>query len=166
MKRVFACFALLVWSGTGRAAAAQRSAAALNCYRFDNAYFVAAGRLADGSIGETRAAMIRLGDDSAPAPASVPHAYQMAPVEAIPFVVDPTHHYAYLSRSGWRAIPGDSIRLQWLNGFYGPMFRLAVRGDSLVGTFVQTTDALVIGEPPPKARPASAVRVACPAGTQ
>jgi hypothetical protein len=88
----------------------------------------------------------------------------MSPVEPTPFVVDSGHHRLYLSLSGWKAMPGDSIRLQWLNGLYGPMFRLAVRGNSLVGTFVQSTDVITAGEPPPRARPASAVRVACLAG--
>ena len=64
----------------------------------------------------------------------------------------------WLGFSAWHPIGRDSVEVHWRNGLSGPVFRLAVRGDSLVGRVRFTTD--VVGAEPP-AEPASAVRVPC-----
>jgi hypothetical protein len=50
----------------------------------------------------------------------------------------------------------------WRNGLYGPVFRMRVRGDSLVGEYTTTSDAHPSPPPPPSApRSANAVRFGC-----
>jgi hypothetical protein len=75
--------------------------------------------------------------------------------------LDPGELWGY-----WRPLPGDSIEVSWFSGFHGPLFRLAVRGDTLRGMVVHRTDILardsVTGIPSqPAPVPAIAWRVAC-----
>jgi hypothetical protein len=62
--------------------------------------------------------------------------------------------------SFWQPSAPSSIRLEWRNGFYGPVFDLDIRGDSLIGSLTQTTD--VISWDPPVRQAARAARVRCP----
>ena len=68
----------------------------------------------------------------------------------------------WLERSYWIPMDGDSIRVVWREGHYGPVFRLEVIEDTLRGVVVQTTDAYIEGRPRPQPQRASAVRVPCP----
>jgi|GEM_PF-5905165 len=79
---------------------------------------------------------------------------------------------AYGTHSHWSFIRADSIRISWWSGLSGPAFRLAVRGDTLVG--VQSFghdiasgsswdgETLVFHFDDPIWEPAHAVRVSCP----
>ena len=68
----------------------------------------------------------------------------------------------------WQTIPGDSLIISWFNGLHGPVLRMAVRGDSLVGTVVHRTDVITTDSVTgrvvrPPALPARAARIPCAA---
>lgn len=152
---------ILVLSAAITASAhAQAAAARAGCYRFDRSYFGWVGRpLTGGGTLIDSASVIRL--DSAAHPQSpgnwVPPDARAVAVPAMS--VDSFTVRLWLGVSFWRAVSSDEIEIQWRNGLYGPVFRLAVRGDSLKGSVRFTTD--VAGAEPPLER-ASATRVACP----
>ena len=79
----------------------------------------------------------------------------------------------YLDVSFWDRPSADSLRITWGTMLSGYDFRLAVRGDSLTGTYtfrsdvdsfrrVRRGDTTFIEFAEPAVRPAHAVRVACP----
>ena len=65
----------------------------------------------------------------------------------------------WLGMSFWRPLSADSVEIHWRNGLYGPVMRLSIRGDSLRGRTLFTTD--VIGDDP-LWEPAVGVRIGCP----
>lgn len=67
----------------------------------------------------------------------------------------------YRDFSGWYFLRGDSIRVQWRDGFSGPDLRLAVTESTLVGMVMQTTDAIDVNNPP-RWFPTRAKRITCP----
>lgn len=67
----------------------------------------------------------------------------------------------YRDFSGWYFLRGDSIRVQWRDGFSGPDLRLAVTESTLVGMVMQTTDAVDVNNPP-RWFPTRAKRITCP----
>ena len=145
-----------------KASAAQKTTLERTCYRFDRPYFTAVGRFPADSVFTRRAGMLRFRADSTPAISPRLPRLPMRAVEPLPFVVDSFTYHRWMSMSGWRMLGADSVEIHWRNGLYGPVFRMAVRGDSLVGQVVQTTDAHPIPEPPPRPpQRAVAVRISC-----
>jgi hypothetical protein len=67
----------------------------------------------------------------------------------------------YRDFSGWSFLRGDSIRVQWRDGFSGPDLRLAVTESTLVGMVMQTSDAIDVRNPP-RWLPTRAKRITCP----
>lgn len=67
----------------------------------------------------------------------------------------------YRDFSGWYFLRGDSIRVQWRDGFSGPDLRLAVTESTLVGVVMQTSDAIDVRNPP-RWLPTRAKRITCP----
>ncbi|MHB0962228.1 MAG: hypothetical protein ACYC5V_03340 [Gemmatimonadaceae bacterium] len=67
----------------------------------------------------------------------------------------------YRDFSGWYFLRGDSIRVQWRDGFSGPDLRLAVTESTLVGMVMQTSDA-IDARNPPRWLPTRAKRITCP----
>ena len=138
---------------------AQDTAAISGCYRFDRAYFAWVGRLPgkpDVITDSTRVLQLLA--------RSTRHELvegAVLDVRPIPFVVDSTTARRWLRPSNWTIQRANVIGVAWRNGLYGPVFQLAVLGDTLRGRVWFTTD-VVGAEPPPQ--PAWAVRVACPAG--
>lgn len=137
-------------------ARAQAPAALVGCYRFDRPYFSWVGRRpGDSHVYTDTSSVIRLF-----ATTLVPHDMvrgNALDLEPQPFRADSTTRRRWLRASGWVAT-SDSMMLSWRNGLYGPVFLLAIRGDTLRGRVRFTTD--VVGrEPPPEA--ATAVRVPC-----
>jgi hypothetical protein len=132
-----------------------------SCFRFDGAYFAAV--TGNGSVGVRHAATatIRLDADSAPRSSLIGPVTMLA-VTPIPFPVDSFTSRQWRSASGWRRT-GDSVHIKWFSGLYGPMFDLVVRGDSLIGTVVHTSDVIVDGRRADKGPfAARALRVRCP----
>ena len=130
------------------------------CYQFDRKYFNWVGRPPNGgSVVVDSSAIIRL-DSTAHSrergayPPPDGRAVQVPSMKADSFTMR-----RWLGMSFWRPIRSDSIELSWRNGLYGPVFRLALRSDSLVGRVRFTTD--VVGAEPP-AQLASASRIRCP----
>jgi hypothetical protein len=140
------------------AATAQDTTALSGCYRFDRAYFAWVGRAPGGSAVVTDSTrVLRLS-----ARASVrrlPRGGPLLEVQPIPFVADSFTTHRWLDPSHWSFAAPDTVNVVWSNGLYGPVFRLAVAGDTLRGQVRFTTD-VVGGEPPPER--AWAVRAACP----
>lgn len=132
------------------------------CYRFDSAYFPVIGRHPQtGALVSLRTADLALLPASPP-PDAAPHPQAPYAVRPIPFTVDTFTARRWAARSGWTPMGPDSVQVTWRNGLFGPVFRLAVRGDSLRGTVVHTTD--VVG-PPVRRGAAAAIRVSCPDST-
>jgi hypothetical protein len=142
-------------------AAGQRPTLESTCYQFDQPYFTAVGRFPGGAVFTRRSAVLRFRPDSTPAISPRLARIPMRAVEPVPFEVDSFTYQRWMSMSGWRMFGADSVEIHWRNGLHGPVFRMALRGDSLVGRFVQTTDAHPIPEPPPRSEPARAVRIRC-----
>jgi len=160
MKTVIRCLILCAVVASG--ASAQTATLERTCYRFDQPYFVAVGRFPGGPVFTRRTDALSFHADSTPLISPRIPRLPMKAVEPMPFVVDSFTHQQWMSMSGWRMIGADSVEIHWRNGLYGPIFRMAVRGDSLVGQFIQTTDAHPIPEPPPRApESARAVRISC-----
>lgn len=145
-----------------RIASAQNTNLERTCYRFDQPYFSAVGKFPGGAVFHRITDTLSFRGDSTPLIAPHLRRLPMRAVEPIPFVVDSFTYHRWMSMSGWHMIGADSVEIVWRNGLYGPIFRMALRGDSLVGQFIQTTDARPYPEPPPPApQPARAVRIAC-----
>ncbi len=159
-QRHFLLLALLAGQACASAPAARApTPVPAGCYRFDSAYFPVIGRHSQTgvllSLHTRELALLREAPprDVVRGP-QAPHA-----VRPIPFEVDTLTRRRWEARSGWTPLGPDSIRLAWHNGLFGPAFRLAVRGDSLRGTVVHTTD---VAGPPPPVGMASATRIPCP----
>jgi hypothetical protein len=132
------------------------------CWRFDREYFSVIGRHpATGAPVSVRTADLELLAE-APPPDVFPHDQSKSAVRPIPFVVDTMTHRRWMARSGWDMLGADSVTVSWYNGLYGPIFRLAVTGDSMRGVTRHLSD--VVGTPV-KWNPAGAVRIDCPAPT-
>ena len=139
---------------------AQAALGAPTCYRFDRYYFGWVGRPPAGRqwplVDSSR--VIQL-DSAAHAPPAGFSPNSNARAVHIPSMhADARTMERWLGFSSWQPIGGDSVELHWRNGLSGPVFRLAVRKDSLVGRVRFTTD-VVGAEPPPET--ARAVRVPC-----
>ena len=157
IARVAMLFVLAASVASAQSATVERS-----CYRFDQPYFEAVGKFPGGPVYHRTADVLSFRADSTPLIAPHLPRLPLRAVEPIPFVVDSFTYHRWMSMSGWHMIGADSVEIVWRNGLYGPVFRMAVRGDSLVGQFIQTTDARPYPEPPPPApQPARAVRIAC-----
>jgi hypothetical protein len=68
----------------------------------------------------------------------------------------------WLGISHWHPLPPDSIYVEWRDGLWGPVFRLALRDSLLEGTVLQTTDAHIEGTPRPTPEPIAGRRIVCP----
>jgi hypothetical protein len=137
------------------------------------------------SVRDERTALVRLETASVESP--VPGVFRPNPMTGLPAPIDGPHRLVPVftlpeitrldgagqvigRRSGqhWQALQGDSVGISWFNGYHGPVFRMAVRGDSLVGTVVQRSDVVrrdsvtggIVRAP---ILPAYAVRIACSA---
>lgn len=86
----------------------------------------------------------------------------VAPKNAAWFSVEPAT-LVELSRmpAAWKPVLGDSLAIFWSTGFVGVRLRLAVRGDSLLGTAETFHDAHFQGEPPDPSAAAIVVREPC-----
>lgn len=143
------------------APAAAAQALGASCFRFDKPYFTAVTRTPAHEVVTRRTATLQLLPDSAPRFYSAGR-FQLLAVLPVPFEVDSFTFRRWTGMSGWRPLPADSVQIEWRNGLYGPVFRLHVEGDSLVGTVVQTTDAFGDGKPRDGGPyPARAYRVTC-----
>lgn len=157
IMRVSMLCALLASIATAQSATLERA-----CYRFDQSYFGAVGRFPGGPVFNKRTDALRFRVDSSPRIGPGIRRLPLRAVEPIPFVVDSFTYQRWMSMSGWRTIGTDSVEIVWRNGLYGPVFRMEMRGDSLVGEFIQTTDAHPVPEPPaPPPERAYAVRISC-----
>jgi hypothetical protein len=137
----------------------QSSADLAGCYQFDRAYFSWVGRRSERSIvvrDSTR--FVRLREQAHPG-ASAMRITGALQLEPIPFETDDFTRDQWLGFSHWRLLSSDSVTVVWRNGLYGPVFRMAVRGDTLRGQVRFTTD--VIGAEP-QSQAAWAVRTECP----
>lgn len=147
----------LAWTSAGPLRAQRTPGPA--CYRFDRKYFVWVGTArSGGSVVVDSSRIVRLDPAAHPSRRSYPPANARS-VSVPAMKVDSFATQRWLSMSFWRPVHADSIELSWRNGLFGPVFRLAVRSDSLLGRVRFTTD--VVGAEPP-AQPAAAVRTACP----
>lgn len=142
-------------------ASAQSTAIAGKCYRFDRPYFTAVGRFPGEPVFIVRADVLKLRADSTPFTGRGLRRFAMKAVEPMPFVVDSFTYRRWMSVSGWRMIGSDSVEIEWRNGLYGPVFRMAVRGDSLVGEVIETTDSRPVPRPPPAPDTTRATRISC-----
>jgi len=131
----------------------------VGCYRFDRAYF---HWTAVDSTGRMRATdstgVLRLVPDSV-VTVFGHHALALMP---LPGPTDTAERRHWLRVSNWITLGADSVRVEWRDGFHGPLFWLRVTPSALSGTVLQTTDAYVTGVPPPQPTPASAIRIKCP----
>ena len=115
------------------------------CFKFVRPYFTTAR--ANGGVNAT--AVVRLANFNVAKEGSV----------AAPALHPSSGEAIHLARfSGWKYVAGDSVEVAWRNGFYGPVFRGEMRGDSLLGYVRHTTDDGL--EPP--AEQTRALRVTCP----
>jgi hypothetical protein len=140
-------------------ASAQLRSGAAGCYRFDRPYFV--WFLADRSTRRMRresTAVLRLLDDSV----VTVFGRRARALLPIPAPSDTVERRRWLQVSNWTEFPSGFIRIEWRNGFHGPIFLLKPTRGALAGEVVQTTDAHVTGVPAPVAEPAHAVRIDCP----
>jgi hypothetical protein len=110
-------------------------------------------------------------------PADMPNPEALAPVRGprrimpvftLPAIARRDPHGRVVGRRWgyWQPLQADSLEVLWYNGFAGPAFRLAVLGDSLVGTVVHRSDAIktdsITGRViRPPALPARAARISC-----
>jgi len=140
-------------------ARAQDTASVSGCYRFDRAYFTWVGRRpGQSSVIQDSTAILRLSPTS-----EIQHSLVRGPVldvYAVPFVADSSTVQRWLQPSNWTFETATTINVVWRNGLYGPVFWMAIHGDTLRGQVRFTTD-LVGAEPPPES--AVAVQIACPA---
>jgi hypothetical protein len=135
------------------------SAQLAGCYRFDRPYFVAR---AAGKTLFTRdsSAVLRFTNDTLrdEDAKNGPH-FEVWPIG---FAVDSAEQVDRRRFSHWRPVGDRDVVVAWRDGFHGPVFRLAIRGDTLRGKMRQTTD-YSNGLPNPETwwRSASAVRTPC-----
>ena len=130
------------------------------CYRFDQSYFTWVGRPPEGGNVFTGSSSVVSLDAAAHPPAFPDYPPPDARAVHVPtMVVDSFNKARWLGMSFWRPLQADSVELNWINGLYGPVFKLIARGDSLVGRVRFTTD--VAGREQ-KTQAASAMRIACP----
>jgi hypothetical protein len=122
------------------------------CYEFDRAYFTwldlnPTTRLlrADSSR------VIQLFAD--PAVMDTGRAYFFTPR---PGPRDSAERHRWWRHSQWSVIAGDSVKIRWHNGFFGPVFRMQRTAAGLSGIVVELTD--VVGEAP-RGKPASATKL-------
>jgi hypothetical protein len=147
----------LLLVGGGQEMSAQSIPDAVGCYRFDRPYFT--WFEIDGSPRRVTAdstAVLRLLPDSI----ITVFGQRARALLPVPAPRDTVERRRWLQVSNWSQPSADSIRVEWRNGFYGPVFRLSGGSDSLIGTVLQTTD--VYGPSPPRLEPAHAVRIDCP----
>ena len=78
------------------------------------------------------------------------------------FAVQPARLGPGRMAASWALEPNDSLSLFWSTGFVGVSLRLAIRGDSLIGTATTFHDAHLVGEPPDPTASVVATRTACP----
>jgi hypothetical protein len=135
-----------------------RSDPATECYRFDQPYFQWIWKPGRELVVDS-SALIEL------RPRAAHLRWTIAPAAPMPMevrvrymVVDSALEALQGGMRYWRPITGDSIEIWWYDGLSGPTFRLARRGDSLVGIVDYKTD---VGDAPPRRRRATAVRVPC-----
>jgi len=77
------------------------------------------------------------------------------------FAVEPEQLVPGRMAASWAPLPHDSISLFWSTGYIGVTLRLAVRGDSLVGTAKAFRDAHYPLDPPPAKAAVVAARTKC-----
>jgi hypothetical protein len=123
------------------------------CYHFSHSYF---GWLSDNPIRPDSSDVIELLADPNTETARSGGVFGVR-VPAMPDVAESARRRRF---SFWQSSAANSIRLEWRNGFYGPVFDLQIQGDSLVGSLEQTTD--VRSMDPPIRQAARAARVRCP----
>ena len=135
-----------------------QSAPVTECYRFDQAYFHWIWQPGRQLVVDS-SALIEL------RPTPMQPAWSLAPGERTPLEVripgmveDSVLTAMREGASFWRPLSADSIEVWWYDGLSGPTFRLARRGDSLVGMMEFKTD---VGGELPVRRPAAAARVRC-----
>lgn len=121
-------------------AAAQSGWTEPRCYEFDHAYF----DHPDGG-GRAPTPLVRFEPDSIHALAPqgrrrlIPVVDPPAPDRNPPLeTLGPGQLWGY-----WRPLAGDSVEVSWFSGFHGPLFHLAIRGDTLRGTVIHRTDILI-----------------------
>ena len=142
-------FTLLAFSSNLEAQLGQHDV----CYRFDRSYFNWVGRPpGGGQVFVDSTAVVRL---SSSKHSELTDAYTLVPPS---MVADSFTENDWLRPSSWRFFAPDSIYVVWYNRLYGPVFRLGIRGDTLIGQVRFTTDQ--IGREPPPER-AFAVRIEC-----
>jgi hypothetical protein len=87
-------------------------------------------------------------------------------VTPIPAHIDSIAARRWLGISHWYPLPADSFYVEWRDGLWGPVLRLAIRDSLLEGTVLHTTDAYIEGTPRPTPRPTpqpiGGRRIACP----
>src|SRR4051812_37353135 len=111
------------------------------CYQFDRMYFHWVGRPpAGGSVFIDSSGVIRLDSTAHPRERGAYPPSDARAVHVPSMKVDSLAMQRWLGMSFWRPIRSDSIELSWRNGLFGPLFRLALRPDSLVGRVRFTTD--------------------------
>jgi hypothetical protein len=139
--------------------AAQDTARVSGCYRFDRAYFKWVGRRpGDATVIRDSADVLRLSPQGLVRHRLLDRS-SMLDVHPIPFDADSLTAYRWLGVSHWTFVDSSTLNIAWRNGFYGPVFRLVVSGDSLHGRVRFTTD---IAGAEPASEPASAMRIECP----
>jgi hypothetical protein len=113
-----------------------------SCLTFEEPFFSAVtGTGAAARV--VRSNVLRLEPDSAPE-YSRGHREPWLAVSPVPFPVDSFTSQLWRSMSGWRRVSQDTLAIDWRNGLHGPVFRLALHGDSLVGSMIQTTDLMLV----------------------
>jgi len=114
---------------------------------------------------------LSLGRWSGPLPTSTPEAHTPPSrfrLDTIPvqrqrsrYAVEPEQLIPGRMAASWAPLPHDSISLFWSTGYIGVTLRLAVRGDSLVGTAKAFRDAHYPLDPPPAKAAVVAARTKC-----
>ena len=125
------------------------------CYEFDRRYFHWVGRPpGGGDVFRDSTAIIGLLPET--------HVHDSAAFAVVPpsMEADSFTVRRWRRQSRWSYLGADSLFLVWRNGLYGPVFRLSIGSDSLLGEVRFTTDMAGAERQPESA---SAVRMICPA---
>jgi hypothetical protein len=130
------------------------------CYQLDQPVFVIVDFLrATRTSRVDSTAVMRLYTDSMATTFGGGRGLRFTPV---PTHTDSLVAKRWLGISHWRPLGADSIYVEWRNGLWGPVLRLAVQDSLLDGTVLQTTDVHIEGRPRPTPQPIGGRRISCP----
>ena len=129
------------------------------CYRFDRAYFGWSRSDSTGRPTADTSGVVQLSALAHDPYPLVPRRPSVRVVKVPLLRGSPGLAAMWLGPSYWEPVGPDSAVIVWRDGFVGPVFRVQLRGDSLVGNMRWTTDEPGRIDP---LIPARAIRIVCP----